>query len=688
MPSKQEVIAKLEELLKADDAEQVAAAMPAIEAEYAQATEERRKAKLEAFIAGGGEEADFKPGREGEDSRFAELINLYKASLVQPEEEKEPEPVAEPIVEAAPEQPTTPLTKKEVIAKLEGLQKSEDVEHIAAELESLDAAYHKASGDLEHAQLEAFKADGGEEGDFQPIKDQDDNRYKELQNIVNERLEKLEKAQANAQEESIKVRREIIEELKRLTKEESGIAQAFDGFKALQEKWRTAGALPTKQYKQLQSEYSHAIDMFFYTIDIYRALKIHDFNKNLLTKKKLIAQMQELKNDDSVRKMEMKVKALQNEWTETGPVPNEHWKEIRDDFRKAINEVYEKIQAHYDSLKEVFNQNLEAKNVLLEKAKTLTEGELDSHNKWQVKTAEVLELQKQWRTIGPANKKDNERVWKEFRAACDNFFAKKKGFYDSRKEEFNGHRDAKLELIKKAEALKDSNEFKKTTDALVELQNQWKEVGSAGQKDEQKLWNRFRAACNHFFDAKKQYYATLDDRLAENQKLREEFIAKLGEWKPTGDNAVDMDALKAVNEEWRTFGPAPRKVADELYETYKQVLDSRYDALRMGRQEMATMKYKSKVDNLKSDSSGKSLDYEKRNIKDQIKKIEDSIAQLENNLSFFGRSKNADALKEGVIKEIEKHREDVKELKDKLKVLNRPAPKVEEVKTETTDLKD
>lgn len=566
------------------------------------------------------------------------------------------------------------MTKQEVIQQLEELLKQEDVESIAAEMEALEGEFQKASDEHEQTLLDAFIAEGGDEADFKAEKDAEDLRFKELQNIFNDRLEKFESLQVNLQEQSINIRREVIEELKTLIKEETDIARAFDSFKAIQEKWRNAAALPVKQYKQLHSEYSHQIDMFFYTIDIYRALKFHDFAKNLETKKALIERALQLKEVESIRKVEALVKAYQNEWTETGPVPDDQWKEIRDEFRKATNEVYDRIQAHYEGVREQFNKNLEAKTALVNKVKALGEKDLDSHKHWQDATEELLALQKEWRTIGAAGKKDNERVWKEFRALCDLFFAAKKAFYDSRKEEFNANRDQKLELIKKAEELKDNTEWKKTTEALIELQNQWKEIGAAGQRDEQKLWGRFRGACNHFFEAKKQYYATLDDRLAENQKQREELIARIEAFANTGDNAADVEALKAFSNEWRTLGHAPRKEADKLNDAYKKALDAKYDALRMDKGERAAIKYKSKVENLKqSDQSGRLVDNERRFIRDQIKKLEDNIALYENNLSFFGKSKGAEALKADVMKNIEKTREELDGWKQKLKMLQQAA---------------
>jgi predicted DNA-binding protein YlxM (UPF0122 family) len=204
---------------------------------------------------------------------------------------------------------------------------------------------------------------------------------------------------------------------------------------------------------------------------------------------------------------------------------------------------------------------------------------------------------------------------------------------------------------------------------LIALQNEWKDAGSAGQKDDQKLWNRFRAACNHFFDAKKNYYDTLDDRYAGNLALKEEIIKKVEAFEPTGDNAADMDALKAFSNEWREIGHVARKDSDRVYDLFKQALDARYDALRMSKSEKTAMHYRHKVENLQQSGDSRGIDNERRFIKDQIKKLEDTIDKYETNMSFFGRSKGADVFKADIQKNIDKAREEMESWKQKLKVL-------------------
>jgi hypothetical protein len=699
--TKQEVITQLEELLQSGDATGMAEQLDALETEFRTAS---------------GEQEDPASDKDADDGRFQELVTQLRERAEQPTAEAEAteaevtqdeslpveEPQAEKIQEEnlPEEEPVTvnasetdespndappvengtaektdgeeavPQSKQQIVAKLEELLKGNDLELIAAELETLETEFQKASDTREQEQRDAFTAENGEEGEFAPAKDTEDNRFKELVNSFNARREKYDKQQEQTQQDALKAKQEVIEDLKKLIKEEDRIEKAFDAFKALQEKWRTSGPVSPKLYKQLQSEYSHQIDMFFYTIDIYRALKIHDFKRNAEIKRGLIVNMQRLKDEQSISKMEALVKTYQNEWTETGPVPEEEWKDIRNEFWKATNEVYEKIQVHYDSMKEQYNKNLEAKRALVDKIKGLAASEPDSHNKWQALTEEILAIQKEWKTIGPAQKKDNDRIWREFRAVGDAFFAGKKAFYDSRKEELHGKRDQKLELIKKAEALKDSTEWRKTSEELIELQNQWKEAGSAGQKEDNKLWAKFRGACNHFFDAKKQYFAGQDDRYSANLTAKEELIKKVEAFEPTGDNGADMDALKAFSNEWREIGHVARKDSDRVYDIFKAALDDKYDALRSNKSsDRGNTNYKSRVEGFQQSGDSRGIDMERRNIKDQIKKLEDTIDKYETNMSFFGRSKGADVFKADIQKNIDKAKEEIAELQKKLKIL-------------------
>lgn len=604
------------------------------------------------------------------------------------------------------------MNKQEIVNRLQELLKHDDMELVIAEVDAVEVAYqaivdqeHDSSDSsddedaaeettIETAEVPAAEAEitegapaaetapepAAEEAPTQPaLTDEEslqlDARVKELLNLIHTRKDEYEAKKNEDENANLEQKKQIVEDLKNLIKEGPTITQAYDAFNELAAKWKAIGQVPRKHYKQLQSEYSHQIDMFFHTMQIFRDLKVYDLEKNYEAKVALIAKVKELESETSFSKIDDMLKVYQTEWAEIGPTKEEQWKEVRNEFWQAVNAHYDRIQAHYDGLRERQRQALEAKEALGRVVVEQLDLDLNSHQKWQEATAKVLQAQKDWASTGHAARKDNDNAYKEFRAACNAFFAKKKEFYGQLKEQNKAGQDAKLKLIEAAEALKTQTDWRDTTDALIDLQKQWKETPSAGNKEDQKLWLRFRAACDFFFEAKKEYYATLDDRQAENLKAKQEFIAKIEAFELSGDKNKDLAALKVFNEEWRNLGPVPRKEIDNINNTYKAALDAQYDKLKMSKTEKVLTKFKDKVESLSQGEGGSRLiEQERRTVQETIKKIKETIDQYENNLGFFGNSKGADALKQGVLKSIEKAKEELTIWETKLKQLPKPDP--------------
>ncbi|CAN5248909.1 DUF349 domain-containing protein [soil metagenome] len=604
------------------------------------------------------------------------------------------------------------MTKQEVLNRLEELQKLEDMKQIIAEMDAVEAEYQKIT-EQEHQQDEKPEVaeHAPEVGVIEPTEDQAeaadeatatetsdvaetpaaeatqrealhavddkelDKKIKALLQNFNKSKEQYEARKEQDEHANLKEKQQVLEDLKNLIKEGPTITQAYDAFNTLKERWKTIGAVPRKNYKQLQSEYSHQIDMFFHTMQIFRDLKVYDLDKNYEAKKALIEKVKELEKETSINKVDDLLKVYQTEWAEMGPVKEEHWKEIRTDFWAAVNTAYDRIQAHYDSIRDRQKVALEAKEALGKIIVDILDEDLSSHKKWQEATEKVLQAQKDWNTTGNLAKKDNDKVYKEFRAACNVFFQKKKEFYGAQKEQSKAGSEAKMGLIAEAERLKDQTEWKNTTEALIRLQNEWKSTPSAGNKEDQRLWNRFRAACDYFFEAKKQYYATLDDRQAVNLKAKQEFIAKIEAFELSGNKNQDLDALKGFNEEWRTLGPVPKNDIDSINNAYKAALDAQYDKLKMSKTEKTLTQFKNKVDSLSSgEGGGRMIEQERREVQEQIKKLKETIDTYENNLGFFGNSKGSAALKEGVLKNIERTKEELAVWEAKLKQLPKPDP--------------
>jgi hypothetical protein len=608
------------------------------------------------------------------------------------------------------------MTKQEVVNRLEELLKHVDMEHIIAEVDAIETAY-QALVDQEHHTAEATEevddsaatdevanaatettelavdetapvAETAEEAlaPTEPATEQApaisaeeslrlDHRVKELLNLIITRKEAYETKKNEDENGNLKEKQQIVEDLKNLIKEGPTITQAYDAFNQLTAKWKSIGQVPRKHYKQLQSEFSHQIDMFFHTMQIFRDLKVYDLEKNYEAKAALIAKVKELEAETSFSKIDDMLKVYQTEWAEIGPTKEDLWKEVRNDFWLAVNAAYDRIQAHYDSIRDRQRLAMEAKEALGKVVVDLLDEDLNSHKKWQEATEKVLQAQKDWAGTGNAARKDNDNAYKEFRAACNAFFAKKKEFYGKQKDQNKAGQDAKLALIDAAEKLKNQTDWRNTTEALISLQQEWKETPSGGNKEDQKLWLRFRAACDHFFEAKKEHFATLDDRQAGNLKAKQDFIAKVEAFELSGEKSKDLDALKGFNEEWRNLGPVPKNEIDNINNAYKKALDAQYDKLKMSKTEMVLTKFKDKVESLgQGEGAGRLIEQERRVVQETIKKIKETIDQYENNLGFFGASKGAEVLKQGVLKSIEKAKEELTVWETKLKQLPKPDP--------------
>ncbi len=602
------------------------------------------------------------------------------------------------------------MTKQEVLNRLEELLKLEDMEQAIAEVDAVETEYQKIT-EQEHQQAQKLEVAehtpevaetegteaqpelGDDAASVEPTEvaktteeaaqaevvsptaeDKElDKKIKALLQGFNTRKEQYEARKEQDEHTNLKDKQQVLEDLKNLIKDGPTITQAYDAFNHLKERWKNIGPVPRKNYKQLQSEYSHQIDMFFHTMQIFRDLKVYDLDKNYEAKKALIAKAKELESETSINKVDDMLKVYQTEWAEMGPVKEEHWKEIRTDFWAGVNAAYDRIQAHYDSIRDRQKVALEAKEALGKIIVDILDQDLSSHKKWQEATEKVLQAQKDWNTTGNLAKKENDRVYKEFRAACNVFFHRKKEFYGTQKEQSKAGNEAKMALIAKAESLKDQTEWKNTTEALIRLQNEWKSTPSAGNKEDQRLWTRFRATCDYFFEAKKQYYATLDDRQAVNLKAKQEFIAKVEAFELSGNKDQDLTQLKEFNEEWRTLGPVPKNDIDTINNSYKAALDAQYDKLKMSKTEKTLTQFKNKVDSLSSgEGGGRMIEQERREVQEQIKKLKETIDTYENNLGFFGNSKGSNALKEGVLKNIERTKEELAVWEAKLKQLPKP----------------
>lgn len=442
--------------------------------------------------------------------------------------------------------------------------------------------------------------------------------------------------------------------------------------KEIQESWKEIGDIPREKRDEIQSEYSRLIEDFFYNINIYKQLKDHDLKRNSQMKQEVIENLKGLASIDSIKEVEHQLKALQNEWEDIGPVSNDEWELMKDEYWKSVHAAYSRINTHYEEQRAVLTKNLELKQELLSNL-TATVDSIPQETDikfWDEATTKILAYQEDWKKIGFGPRKENEEVWLSFRAQCDRFFDLKKSFFGEIQKDFDKIADKKKVLIDKAIELKDSTNWKETSNQLINLQKQWKALGSSGQRNEQKLWKQFRAACDVFFDNRQKHFEAADAEFESNLVAKNEIIEKINAYSISSEKKQALNDLKQFASDFNAIGKVPLKQKDSIYSAFKTALDKHYAELKLEGEEKNKVMFQAKLDTLAgSPDSTKLFAREKADLRKKIDVLQQDILQLENNLGFFAKSKGADALKKDVEKKIERAKDEILAIRQKIKLI-------------------
>ncbi|MCB0791260.1 MAG: DUF349 domain-containing protein [Flavobacteriales bacterium] len=577
-------------------------------------------------------------------------------------------------------------TKAELIARMEALLQQEDLEQTADQVEAVKEGYEALVAEAQEQERQSSGEgevnDGPDEAtstvaapiESAPLTDDDDKKFKQLLDAFHQKVNEVQRQKAREEAENLATKEAIMKELRELIANEENIGNAFQRFHELQEQWKATGPVPQHAYRDLQRDFSHLLDEFFYHIRIYKELRDHDLKKNTALKRALIADMEAVQRVDSVKEAETLVKEYQEKWHLIGPVVREEWEEVRDAFWNATRAVYDRIHEYYKARRAEHEANLAAKEGLVQKVNEITARTVDAGSKeWKALTDEVLELQNAWKSIGFATKKENERVWKEFRAACNVFFDGKKAFFDRIREQYREVREKKQALLQEALALKDSTEWRGTAERLKQLQQAWKETGSAGPRDEQKLWARFREACDTFFSARKSNFDRLDAEQAEHLQAREELLKEIEAFSLSGDRTKDIEGLRSFSKRWMEAGRVSPRKYEALFERYREGMDKLYGQLKLEADERRRMHFQDHIEGLKSAPDGSSrIERESRIIKRKIQELESELLQFENKMGMFNfKSASGEAMRKEFEKQADRTRREVERLRDQHKQLLR-----------------
>ncbi len=585
-------------------------------------------------------------------------------------EEEEAQPEAQM---ATDEQSLVGKSKAELVELFAQLLETKPVQSLRGDAEAIKIAFYKLRRSEVDAQRKEFLDAGGKEEEFSPSIDGAEVTLKELFARYRKMRDEFVAGLEQAKEENLKVKLAIIDELKELVNSDETLNHTFTKFRELQQRWKETGPVPQANVKDTWETYNLHVENFYNFIKINKELRDLDLKKNYEAKIALCEQAEALVMEQSVVSAFRKLQKLHDEWRETGPVANEFKEPLWERFKQASSRVNKAHQEYFESLKGEQQKNLEMKTELCVKAEELSEQMLTSRKEWNKANDRLLEIQKVWKTIGFAPKKDNTRIYERFRNACDRFFAMKRDYYAQIKAEMDHNLQLKNEICEAAESIKDSEDWKKTADELIALQKRWKEIGTVSRRHSDAVWKRFRAACDYFFERKAAHFSSIDNEQERNLQAKRELLEQM---KACDVKEGGYEAIKSFQRKWNEIGYVPIKQKDALQKQYKEVVDAMFATLRGSEHDRSMDRFRSKLSSMKA-SGDKRLRSERERLYNKVKQLEADIALLENNIGFFAHSKNAESMINDVRVKIEKAKAEMAETIEKVKMIDREEEQAE-----------
>ena len=595
------------------------------------------------------------------------VVNTENVPVV---EEKNPETVETPeTLEQSVEEPQIPLmkTKEEVLARAQEIaEQGEGGSKQELELlKQLYYKYHKA--DMVAAQ-QAFIEAGGDAEAYQPEIDPTEEPFKEAMQQIRQRRAQLMAEQEQQRAENLAKKQAVIENIKLLatTPEEAG--KSYDAFKKLQEEWREIGPVPAENVSEIWKNYQLYVEQFYDMLKLNIQFREYDFRKNLEAKTLLCEQAEKLAEEPDVVTAINRLQTLHQEWKEIGPVAKELREEIWNRFKEASTVVRKRHQDFFEARKAREEENLQKKTELCEQIEAINTEGLKTFADWDAKTKEIIELQAAWKTIGFAPQKVNTQIFERFRAACDKFFSEKATYFKTVKDELNQNLAKKKELVEKAEELKDSTEWKKTADAMIELQKQWKTIGAVPRKVSEELWKRFVGACDHFFEAKNAANAEERGEQQENLKKKQDIIEQLKALLADAAEATGQK-VRELQQQWNEVGFVPIRDKDKLYKQYHEVVDELYKKLNLSQAERRLNSFKTTL-KVSAEAGANTLARERERLARAYDIMKGELQTYENNIGFLSASsKKGNSLVQEIQKKVDKLKGELELLKQKIKAV-------------------
>ena len=563
------------------------------------------------------------------------------------------------------------LTEVELVNSLRQLIENDDFDRIKDDVDAIKIFFFRLYRANIEAQKAVFAEAGGDMSEFtaQPDLNELDlrNLLKQYQDLRSDRNKKIDELK----DDNLQKKYDIIDEIKALINNKESINRTFHEFRELQNQWREIGLVPQAKLKDLWETYHHHVENFYDFIKINKELRDLDLKKNLEIKMEICEKTEELLVEPSIIKAFNILQKYHEQWREVGPVPRDKKDELWERFKAATSIINKKHQDYFEGRKSDQKKNLDAKIALCEKVEEIANTAIETHRDWDDRSRELIELQKVWRTIGFAPKKDNNKIYERFRIASDTFFDHKREFYNQNKEEQTNNLQLKTDLCVQAEVLKDSTDWKKTADEFISIQKAWKEIGPVPRKYSDIIWKRFRAACDHFFENKSKHFSSIDGEQGDNLKRKKELLEEVKKFSLSGDDNTDLDKLKEFQRSFTEIGHVPFKDKDAIQNEFRDVINRHFDSLRIDEKRRNLMKFKNKVAGNTSSGKGQNKNrFEREKYMTKLKQMETDLALLDNNIGFFANTKNAEALIGDVNQKIVNTKEKIEFLKEKIRIMD------------------
>ena len=576
--------------------------------------------------------------------------------------------VAEPVEIAEPAVNYSEKTLAELIKLFEELVQNEERMKMSKEAEAIKSAFYKRL-QKEKAEAGIVAADAAPEAEDTEASEAaeapaeevvSENPFAEVERGFKDLYNKYkkERAEYNRQlekerEDNLTKKEAVIADLKVLLEKQEDVNATFPEFREIQNRWRAIGPVPAQSYRNINETYQLYVEQFYDMVKINRELRDLDFKKNLEVKEQFCAYAEKLAENPNVVEAFRELQKLHEQWKEFGPVAKEYRDQIWDRFKAATAVINKKYQTFFEGIKEQQADNLVKKTALCEKVEEIAEREVTNSNEWNAFSKEIEDIQKEWKTIGFASKKENQKIYDRFRAACDKFYGRKRDFYTEYKDSINTNLEKKISLCEAAEALKSSTEWKKATDQFINLQKQWKEIGAVPRKKSEQLWKRFRAACDEFF-AERDKNAKPENDFYGNLKAKQRLIEEIKAYELKNDE-TDAAAMQDFQKRWQEIGFVPFKEKDNVAQAYKEAVNAKFpnngrNANRRGR-------------------GAKPALSEKERLIQKYNQLEQDIVTYENNIGFFSMSKNSAPLVKQMEERIAQSKQELKSLAEQIRVL-------------------